>query len=69
MEPPPDAKLRDGWYEYTPATPPLRQLLLTRSEYTADYEWCENGACRPLGVLLPSNGGVTRLWPCKRAER
>jgi hypothetical protein len=64
MDPPPDAVLRDGWYVYQPHTPPLRQLLLTRSPYTADYDWCENGRCRTLGRILPSDGGVTRLWAC-----
>lgn len=65
MEPPPDAVLHDGWYEYQPGTPPLHRLLLTRSGYTADYDWCRRGACRKLGALLPSDGGVTRLWPCR----
>lgn len=65
MEPPPGAVLRGGWYEYTPSTPDLPELLLTRSAYTADYEWCQDGQCRPLGSLLPSDGGVTRLWPCR----
>lgn len=64
MEPPPHAVLRRGWYEYVPATPALRELRLTRSEFTADYEWCVGGRCQPLGELLPSDGGVTRLWPC-----
>ncbi len=68
MEPPPGATLHGGWYEYTPTTPDLPELLLTRSAYTADYEWCEHGQCRPLGSLLPSDGGVTRLWPCRRGR-
>lgn len=64
MEPPAGSVLQDGWYVYRSGTPPLPELRLTRSPFTADYEWCVQGRCRPLGELLPSDGGVTRLWPC-----
>lgn len=66
MEPPPDAVLRHGWYEYRPASQPSGPLRLTRSRHTADYDWCAAGACVPLGRLLPSDGDVTLLWPCER---
>lgn len=68
MEPPPDAVLRDGWYEYRPADQPDGALRLTRSTYTPDYDWCVAGRCMPLGQLLPSDGGVTLLWPCEAAS-
>ncbi|MFI4926382.1 MAG: DUF1850 domain-containing protein [Burkholderiales bacterium] len=64
MDPPPDAHWRDGWYAYQPHTPPLRLLRLTRSPYTADYDWCVDGRCRSLSRVLPSDGGVTLLWAC-----
>lgn len=65
MEPPAGAVLRDGWYVYRPSTPPLEELHLTRSPFTADYDWCVDGRCRPLQDLLAADGGVTRLWPCE----
>ncbi|WP_082877053.1 DUF1850 domain-containing protein [Hydrogenophaga crassostreae] len=65
MEPPEDAVLRDGWYEYQPATWSPQGLRLTRSAYTADYEWCANGRCDPLARWLPSDGDITLLTPCK----
>lgn len=65
MEPPEGARLQQGWYVYTPATQPEGPLRLTRSPYTPDYDWCAQGRCRPLGALLPSDGGVTLLWPCQ----
>lgn len=68
MEPPVGAQLRDGWYEYQPADQPEGPLRLTRSPYTADYDWCVAGACVPLVRLLPSDGGVTLLWPCEAAS-
>jgi len=68
MEPPPDAVLRQGWYHYAPAiqTPP--ELLLTRSEFTPDYQVCVQGRCQPLSGWIGSDGGVTRLKACRQSE-
>ena len=44
-------------------------MRLTRSRYTPDYSWCAQGRCRPLGELLPSDGGITLLWPCHGPKR
>jgi hypothetical protein len=69
MEPPPDAVLKDGWYHYHPDTLDPYVQRLTRSPYTADYEWCTpDGACRSMGALVPSDGGITLLRPCIRAK-
>ena len=65
MEPPSDAKLRDGWYEYTPDFTSPAQLRLTRSEFTPDYDWCTEQGCQALATLLASDGGVTLLEPCQ----
>lgn len=68
MEPPADAVLRNGWYEYQPSTWSPQGLRLTRSIYTADYEWCQDGQCQPLGRWLPSDGDITLLTPCEHAK-
>ncbi len=52
MEPPPNAVLRAGIWHYVPALPPLAELHLTFSPYTADYSLCWAGTCRGLGELL-----------------
>lgn len=65
MEPPPDARLTHGWYEYTPALRHPAELRLTRSVFTADYDWCVGRNCRSMAELLPSNGGVTVLTACR----
>lgn len=65
MEPAPGAVLRNGWYEFVPARRVHAELALTRSAYAADYEFCVDGGCRPLSALLPSDGGVTRLFACR----
>lgn len=64
MEPPPGARLHGGWYHYRPAQTTHTELTLTRSEFTADYELCPQGACQPLGHWLASDGNTTRLWAC-----
>jgi hypothetical protein len=69
MEPPADAVLRNGWYEYTPTTWSPEGLRLTRSVYTADYDWCTAAGCMPLHQLLPSDGGITLLTPCASPAR
>ncbi len=69
MEPPPDARLRDGWYHYRPGTEAPPVLRLTRSEFTADFELCVQGACRPMAHWLPSDGGITLLSVCMQPER
>lgn len=40
MEPAPGAQLVDGMWRWHPALPPLPELRLTASEYTADYTVC-----------------------------
>lgn len=69
MEPPAGAVLRDGWYEYVPARRVLDALWLTRSAFVPDYEWCVAGRCVPMGALLASDGGVTRLRACMGRRR
>ncbi len=68
MEPPEDAVLRDGAWHYRPALAPLYGLTLAHSPYTAGYELCARGACRPLAAYLPGMEATTTivLTPCKR---
>jgi hypothetical protein len=56
MEPPPGAVLRDGVWHYRPAVAALDKLTLANSRYTADYELCSAGVCRPLASYLPTQG-------------
>lgn len=67
MEPPADAHFADGWYHYAPAQLQHYELRLTRSEFTADYQWCDTQGCRPLSAIIPRDGGVTLMAPCTSA--
>ncbi|GAB1412978.1 MAG: hypothetical protein AMXMBFR31_02890 [Candidatus Desulfobacillus denitrificans] len=51
MEPPAGAVLENGVWRYRPATAPLARLRLANSAFTADYELCFDGRCRPLAEL------------------
>lgn len=66
MDPPPDAKLAGGWWHYAPKDRWHEELRLTRSPYTADYELCIAGRCRPLSEIVPQRDGVTRVYACER---
>ncbi|HEY8906279.1 MAG TPA: DUF1850 domain-containing protein, partial [Rhodoferax sp.] len=68
MEPPDDAVLSHGWYEYTPRQTILPELLLTRSEFTADYDWCMEGHCQTMSNLIASDKDITRVTPCFYSE-
>ena len=48
MEPPSDAVLRDGWWHYRPALPPLPHLLLARSGTAGSWRLCAGGECLSL---------------------
>ena len=71
MEPPADAVLRDGVWHYRPAIAPIDRLTLANSRYTADYELCSEGGCRPLAEYLPTEnaasdiGNTTTIMPCE----
>ncbi|WP_077036863.1 DUF1850 domain-containing protein [Pelomonas sp. KK5] len=66
MEPPDGARLdAQGVWHYRPALPPLPALRLTQSPYTAGYELCHDGRCRPLADFMPGlQDGVIVAAPC-----
>ena len=65
MDPPEGARLAGGWWHYDPHLPPLPELRLTLSPFTAGYRICRDGACRPLRSLLKAPAeGVLVVRPC-----
>jgi len=52
MEPPPDAVLHAGVWQYRPQLPPLARLVLANSPYATRYELCLQDRCRPLHEYL-----------------
>jgi len=70
MEPPADAWLENGVWHYKPKLPPLEKLRITQSPYTAGYEICTGGACKPLTAVLPGLPAieVVEVRPCQAPE-
>jgi len=66
MDPPPDAEVIDGWWQYEPRLAPQPRLTLARSGMVPDHRLCFDGACRPLGALAGHVAGDVPLVlsPC-----
>ena len=67
MEPPPDARLVDGWFQWKPARVPMPELLLGNSGAAGEWRLCGAGHCRTLSEILgaPIGANVTILRACE----
>jgi hypothetical protein len=64
MEAPPEARLDDGFWRWTPQLPPQREIVMRRSGATADWQVCIDGRCRPMGDFLPPEADPVILRAC-----
>ncbi|MBN9601156.1 MAG: DUF1850 domain-containing protein [Afipia sp.] len=66
MEPPPEARLSDGWFHWQPKLAPLPQVALGNSGLAGEWRICADGACRTLSDLLghPVGTNVTVMRAC-----
>jgi hypothetical protein len=65
MEPAPGARLVNGSWQWRPDLPPVPELVLASSSYTADYTICWARRCETLRVLARSTGAeVVTVRPC-----
>jgi hypothetical protein len=65
MEPPPEARLENGFYVWEPDVPPLPEILLRRADQAGDWRLCAVGRCSTLGEWLGGEGEEpVRLRPC-----
>jgi hypothetical protein len=64
MEPPPEAKLEDGWWRWTPSVPLQPRIVLRRAGVTADWRLCTGGGCRDLGAMVPADADPVVLESC-----
>jgi hypothetical protein len=67
MEPPPEARLVDGWFQWRPGRAPLREVVLGNSGAAGEWRLCSDGRCRTLSEILehPVGANVTVMRPCK----
>jgi len=52
MEPPPQAHLVDGWFQWTPEPRPLREVILGNSGLAGEWRLCADGQCRTLSQII-----------------
>jgi hypothetical protein len=68
MEPPPEARLIDGWFQWRPKRAPMPQLVLGNSGVAGEWWLCADGNCRTLSDILghPVGTHVTTLRACEQ---
>jgi hypothetical protein len=67
MEPPPEARLVDGWFTWRPNWPPLPELVLGNSGAAGEWRLCHDGNCRTLSDILkhPAGAWTITMRACK----
>lgn len=66
MEPPPEARLVNGWFQWRPARVPMHEVVLGNSGAAGEWRLCHDGVCRTLSEILghPVGTNVTTLTDC-----
>ncbi|MCD0420381.1 DUF1850 domain-containing protein [Rubrivivax sp. JA1024] len=52
MEPAPEARLVNGWFEWHPHRPPMPNVVLGNSGLAGEWRLCADGRCRTLSQIL-----------------
>ena len=65
MEPPPEARLVDGWFQWQPRAL-LPEVALGNSGAAGEWRLCADGRCRTLSQIfgLPIGSNVTTMSAC-----
>jgi hypothetical protein len=58
MEPPPDAHLVDGWFQWQPVRAPMPELLLGNSGAAGEWRLCGDGRCWTLSKIFGRSIGA-----------
>ena len=66
MEPPPDARLVNGWFQWQPNRAPMPELVLGNSGAAGEWRLCADGQCRTLSDVFGHAIGanVTTMRVC-----
>jgi hypothetical protein len=70
MEPPPEARLVDGWFQWRPGSPQMPELVLGNSGAAGEWRLCHGGICRTLPDILgqPVGSNVTTVRACRSLD-
>jgi len=52
MEPPPDARLVDGWFQWQPNRAAMPEIVLGNSGAAGEWRLCADGRCRTLSDVF-----------------
>jgi hypothetical protein len=68
MEPPPEALLVDGWFQWQPKRAALPEVVLGNSGAAGEWRLCGEGNCRTLSDILghPVGANTTTMRACDR---
>jgi hypothetical protein len=68
MEPPPEARLVDGWFQWQPQRAPMPEVILGNSGAADEWHLCWGGHCQTLSEILghPIGANVTVMKACDR---
>ena len=71
MEPPPEARLVNGWFRWRPQRAPMPELVLGNSGEAGEWRVCVERKCRTLSAIVgrPIDANVTTLSVCKQQEK
>ena len=66
MEPPPETRLVDGWFQWQPKRGPLPEVVLGNSGAAGEWRLCHDGSCRRLSDIFgrPVGIDVTLMTAC-----
>lgn len=66
MEPPPEARLVNGWFQWRPQRPLMPEVVLGNSGAAGEWRLCSDGRCRTLSEILdhPVGANVTIMRAC-----
>jgi hypothetical protein len=67
MEPAPEARLIDGWFQWQPKRAPMPEVVLANSGAAGEWRLCHGGHCRTLSDILghPVGAHVTIMSACE----
>ncbi|MGY3455385.1 TRAP transporter 4TM/12TM fusion protein [Bradyrhizobium sp. LM3.4] len=71
MEPPPEARLVDGWFQWRPARAPMPEVVLGNSGAAGEWRLCHDGKCQTLSEIVghPIGANVTKMSICEEQEK
>ena len=66
MEPPPEARLVDGWFQWQPKRAAMPEVVLGNSGAAGEWRLCHDGNCRTLSEIFghPVGANVTTMSAC-----